>query len=100
MKLIKTRNQHGTHNGTQDSIAIPVPSEIKNQGPVALSWNTHKGDDDKDIHSIWFHDEEGNLIACHTIGDDDIRPWDKVLHIITKFRRNALRIMDELNKTI
>ena len=90
----------GLHNGTQNSVALPVPLEIKGQGTVTMSWSTYKGNDDKDIHNIYFRDEKGALIATHTVGDDEVRPWDKVKFVLSKFRRNALALMDKLNNAI
>lgn len=100
MKLTERRELNGPHNGTQDSVALPVPSMIKGQGDVRLSWSSHKGADGNDIHSIHFSDEDGKFIALHTLGHQEVRPWDKVAHVLSKFRKNALALMDELNKAI
>lgn len=97
MKIIEDRPMSGKHNGTQDSMALPVPSIIKGQGVATISWSTHKGSDGRDIHSVNFGDEDGKFIASHTLSDDEVRPWDKVLFILTKFRKNALVLLDKLN---
>lgn len=100
MKLLEKRPTCGPHNGTQNSVALPVPQEVYQQGNVTLSWSSHTGADGKPIHSVHFSDEDGNLIASHTLAHDDVKPWDKVLHVLTKFRKNTLRIMDELNRSL
>lgn len=100
MKIENGRELCGKHNGTQDSVALPVPSYINGQGEVRLSWSTHTGGDGKDIHSIHFHDEDGKFICSHTLGDDEVRPWDKVTFALRTFRKNALKLMEKINQAL
>lgn len=100
MKINEPRSMSGTHNGTHASVALPVPSEIKGHGEVRMSWSTHKGADGKDIHSVNFSDEDGKFLACHTLADDEVRPWDKVEFVLRKFRKNALRLIEQLNQAL
>lgn len=67
---------------------------------MKMSWCSHKGSDGKDIHSIHFSDEDGKFICSHTLGDDEVRPWDKVLFAMKTFRKNALKLMEKINQAI
>jgi len=100
MKIAERRNLSGTRNGTQDSTALPVPSEIKGKGEARISWSTHTGSDGKPIHSVHFSDEDGKFLASHTLADDEVRPWDKVEFVLRKFRKNALKLIEQLNQAL
>lgn len=72
----------GEHNdASKHAITIPIPKECEGNGEFTVSWNSHEGKEEM-IHSFYWKNEMGELIATYTVGENELKQWGFVDEMI------------------